>query len=168
MFGTSKRKGNIKMLVTINERNGHKTRFKNYRRLYYHICSRQRAKRFGKSLQNLNEWVFMHHSYRRILALYEFVKSRLQANDSGKKGESFDVLEMAYDKSMKPIIIPITPDLDIEPHLEEWCRRYCQSHRLKLIEIEEQDGILRVKEVEHPCSDEERKFYNEALLWTIG
>ena len=133
------------MLVTINERNGHKTRFKNYRRLYYHICSRQRAKRFGKSLQDLNEWVFMHHSYRRIMALYEFVKSRRQANDSGRKEENFDVLEMSYDKSTKPVIIPITPDLDIEPHLEEWCRRYCQSHRLKLVEVQDDDGILRVK-----------------------
>ena len=133
------------MLVTINERNGHKTRFKNYRRLYYHICSRQRAKRFGKSLQDLNEWVFMHHSYRRIMALYKFVKSMRQANDSGRKEENFDVLEMSYDKSTKPIIIPITPDLDIEPHLEDWCRKYCKSHGFKLIEVQDDDGILRVK-----------------------
>jgi hypothetical protein len=63
----------------------------------------------------------------------------------GWENSKFDVLEMSYDKFMQPVIIPITPDIDIESHLEDWCRKYCQFHGFKLIEVQDDNGILRVK-----------------------
>jgi hypothetical protein len=46
---------------------------------------------------------------------------------------------------LEPIIFAITPDLDIESHLKDWCRIYCQSHGYKLVEVGEDDGMLHVK-----------------------
>lgn len=138
------------MITIINERNGHKTKFKNYRKLYNHIEHNQRVKRYNNnSQQPIDDWFFDRHSYRRAMAFYDFVCTQEEAAketpESGWENPKFDVLEMSYDKSVKPVIIPITPDTDIKPHLEDWCRKYCQSHGFKLVEVEEDDGVLRVK-----------------------
>jgi hypothetical protein len=73
---------------------------------------------------------------------YNFVCTQ---KEKAKENTRFDVLEMSYDKSVRPVMIPIMPNADIEPHLEDWCRKYCKSHGFKLIEVQDDDGILRVK-----------------------
>ena len=135
------------MIMIINERNGHKTKFKNYRKLYDHIEHNQRVKRYNNSQQPINDWFFDRHSYRRTMAFYDFVCAQKEVAKETPVWENlkFDVLEISYDKSVNPVIIPITPDTDIKPHLEDWCRKYCQFHGFKLFEIQEDEGVLRVK-----------------------
>jgi hypothetical protein len=41
--------------------------------------------------------------------------------------------------------MPITSDLDVESLLENLCKRYCESKGYKLVEVQEDDGILHVK-----------------------
>jgi hypothetical protein len=127
------------MIVMINERNGHKTKFKSYKKLYDHIAHSQRCKRRNKPIEG---WVFSRHSYGRAMDFYNFVCTQ---KEKAKENTRFDVLEMSYDKSVRPVMIPIMPNADIEPHLEDWCRKYCKSHGFKLIEVQDDDGILRVK-----------------------
>jgi hypothetical protein len=81
------------------------------------------------------------------MAFYDFVctqKEKAKKN-SGWEKTRFDILEVSYDKSVKPVMVPITPNTDIQSYLEDWCKKYCQSHGFKLVEVEEDDGILRVK-----------------------
>ncbi len=137
------------MITIINERNGHKTRFKNYQSLYSHMDSRQRAKRFNTNRphQPIDDWFFDFHSYRRVMAFYEFVSvQKINAEKiTGGKLSTFDLLEISHERSKKPIMVSITPDLDIESLLEGWCRRYCDSHGYKLVEVQDDGGILHVK-----------------------
>lgn len=141
------KEGTIRMITMINERNGHKTRFKNYQRLYSHIYSNQKSKIYNRPNQLIDDWFFASHSYRRIMALYEFVsaqKIKAERNLGGKMPK-LDVLEISHDRSKKPVMISITPELNVEPLLEDWCKRYCHFHGYKLVEVEDDDGVLHVK-----------------------
>ena len=135
------------MIMMINERNGNKTRFKNYQKLYSHINSHQQGKRCNTPKQLIDDWFFARHSHRRVMAFYEFVSAqKINAEKkSGGKPPKFDVLEISHDCSRKPVIMPITPDLDVESLLEDLCKRYCESKGYKLVEVQEDDGILHVK-----------------------
>jgi len=137
------------MITIINKRNGHKTRFKNYQSLYSHLDSRQRAKRFNTNRphQPIDDWFFDFHSYRRVMAFYEFVS--IQKRNSGGKMPKFDILEMSHDRSNKPTMVSITPNLDVELLLEDWCRRYCEFNGYTLVEIQDDDGVLHVKRTQH-------------------
>ena len=132
------------MITITNERNGHKTTFKSYKKLYDHIAHNQRSKKRNKPIDG---WVFARHSYCRVMAFYDFVCTQKEKSKKNPRRENtrFDVLEMSYDKSVRPVMIPIMPNADIEPYLKNWCKKYCQHHRLKLVEVEDNDGILRVK-----------------------
>ena len=138
------------MITMINERNGHKTTFKNYQKLYSHIDSHQRVKRYHMPNQLIDDWFFACHSYRRVMAFYEFV-SILKRNAGGKLPR-FDVAEMSHDRSMKPVMVSITPNLNTESFQEDWCRRWCGSHGYKLVEVQNDDGILHVKRTQHHSS----------------
>lgn len=131
------------MITIINKRNGHKARFKNYQKLFNHIDHNQRAKRYNKSPRPIDDWFLARHSYRRVMAFYEFVKN------SRGQSPKFDVLEMSHDRSRKPVIIPITPDLDVESLLEDWCKRYCEFNGYELVEVQDHGGILHVKRTQH-------------------
>jgi hypothetical protein len=146
------------MITMINERNGHKTTFKNYQKLYSHIDSRQRSKRYYMPNQLIDDWFFAYHSHRRIMALYEFVsiQKRNTEKKTGGKMPKVDVLEMSHDRSKKPVIISITPDIQIESFLEDWCRRWCVFHGYKLVEIQDDDGILHVKKAQNHSSYDEQ------------
>ena len=126
------------MIVMINERNGHKARFKNYRRLYSHLNSHQWTKRYDRPHRLIDDWFFASHSYRRVMAFDKFISSQ-------KIDTRFDVLEISYDLSSKPLMVPITPDLDIESLREGWCKKYCDFHGYKLVEVYEDDGFLHVR-----------------------
>ena len=81
------------------------------------------------------------------MAFHEFVS--IQKRNSGGKMTKFDVLEISHDLSNKPTMVSITPNLNVELLLEDWCRRYCEFHGYKLIEIQDDDGILHVKRTQH-------------------
>jgi hypothetical protein len=137
------------MIVLINQTNGLKIRFKDYTRLYDYIENRQRVKRFREAKLLPPEWVFTCHSWRRMVAFHEFV-ARQKAKDTenratGSRGKKYNALEISYNRSKNPVLVPITPGMDIWPYLEDWCRRYCQYHGFKLVEIQEEDGMLHVK-----------------------
>jgi hypothetical protein len=148
----------------INERNGHKTRFKNYQKLYSHLDSHQWTRRYNRPHQLIDDWFFGCHSYRRVMAFYEFVsvQKRNAEKTTGGKMPKLDVLEMSHDRSKKPVIIPITPDIPIESFLEDWCRRWCGFHGYKLVEVQDDDGILHIKKAQHHPS------HNEQCLLAIG
>jgi hypothetical protein len=134
------------MITLINQVNGHKIKFKDYRALYNYIESRQRTKEIIKPQQLPDEWVFTYHSYRRLVAFYEFIsRQRDKDEENSGKNKRFDVLEMSYNRSKNPILIPITSGMDIEIYRKEWCQRYCKYHGFKLVEVQEDDGILRVE-----------------------
>jgi len=146
------------MITLINQVNGHKINFKDYLALYNYIDNRQRTKKIIKSQQQLpDEWVFMHHSYRRLVAFYEFIsRQRTKDEESSGKNKRFDILEMSYNRSKNPILIPITASTDIEIYRKEWCQKYCRYHGFKLVEIQDDDGILHVKKTQdHPSNDEQ-------------
>jgi hypothetical protein len=95
------------------------------------------------------------------MAFYEFVcaqKKQAQEEAAGERFKlpKFNVLEMSHDRSTKPVMVPITPDLNTESFLEDWCRRWCDSHGYKLVEVQDDDGILRVKKVQHHPSGGEQ------------
>lgn len=133
------------MITIINERNGFKTTFKSYEKLYNHIINNQYTAVNEKFKYPFDEWVFTCHSYRRIMAIYDFVQRQRRKDAEGMKKERLNVLEISQERSQMPVLLPITPDLSIESHMEEWCRRYCQSKGYKLIEVYEEGGFLRVK-----------------------
>jgi hypothetical protein len=54
-------------------------------------------------------------------------------------------LEMSYNCSTNPVIMPITSCLDIELLMEDWCRRYCESNGYTLVEVQDDGGMLHVK-----------------------
>lgn len=129
------------MITMINERNGHQTTFKNYQKLYSHINSHQWTKRYNNPHRLIDDWFFACHSRHRVMALYEFCT--LQS-----KPLKFDILEMSYDRSSHPVILPLTPALNVERLREDWCRRYCKSHGYKLVDVQNDEGILHVKGIE--------------------
>jgi len=139
------------MITMINERNGHKTRFKNYQKLYSHINNHQWGRRYNRPNHLIDDWFFASHSYRRVMALYEFITNqKMECKENiGRINQNFDVLEVSHDCSIKPVIMPITTDLDVKSLLEDWCKRYCVFHGYKLIEIQDDDGIIHVKRTQH-------------------
>ena len=141
----------------INERNGHKARFKNYQKLFNHIDHNQRTKRYNKSHQPIDDWFLARHSYRRIVAFYEFIfnHKREDQENTGKTSQKFDVLEMSYDCSTNPVIMSITPDINMEFLLEDWCQKYCKSNGYQLVEVQDDDGMLHVKRTQHHPSNGE-------------
>lgn len=135
------------MITMINERNGYKTRFKNYQKLYSHVDNYQWVKRYNRQHHLIDDWFFACHSYSRVMAFYEFIfnQKRKSQENPGEITQKVDILEMSYDRSIKPVIIPITSDLDVQSLLEDWCKRYCESNGYKLVEVQDDDGILHVK-----------------------
>jgi len=143
-----------KMITMINERNGHKTRFKNYEKLYSHINNHQWGRRYNKPNHLIDDWFFASHSYRRVMAFYEFIANQEMEN-IGMMNQKFDVLEVSHDCSMKPVIVPITADLDVKSLLEDWCKRHCEFYGYTLVEIQDDDGILHVKRTQNNHSIDE-------------
>ncbi len=146
------------MIVITNQRNGHKTQFKNYHRLFSYIDHKQRTGRHNLSRKSIDSWFLARHSYHRIRAFYEFFsvqKRKASQGATGNKMEKFDILEISDDISRKPVIIPITPDLNIERLIESWCQRWCRFRGYKLVEIEDDDGMLHVKRTQHHHSNGE-------------
>ena len=148
------------MITIINKRNGKKVNFKNYKKLYDYIAHRQRCKMRNKPI---DDWFVARHSYRRAKAFHDFVGMQEVAKKFPKwKNKSFDVLEISEECSREPIIMAITSETNIDPYLEAWCRRYCQSNGFKLVEVLEEDGILHVKKTRHlDISDDEQSLGNK-------
>ena len=135
------------MITIINERNGYKEEFKNYQKLCNHIGRNQIGKRSNTPNHLIDDWFFACHSHRRVMAFYEFVSTQKinAAKRSGGKSPKFDILEMSYDRSIIPVIKLITPDLDVESLLADWCQRYCAFYGYKLVEVQNDGGMLHVK-----------------------
>jgi hypothetical protein len=91
------------------------------------------------------------------MAFYEFVSTQKinAAKRSGGKPPKFDVLEMSYDRSIRPVIKLITPELDFESLLADWCQRYCAFHGYKLVEVQDDGGMLHVRKNPHQPSNGE-------------
>ena len=136
------------MITMINERNGHKEEFKNYQRLYSHLNSHQSVRRCQTPNQLIDDWFFACHSRHRVMAFYKFCTMQ-------SKPLKFDYLEMSYDKPNDPVILPITPNLDIEKLREDWCQRYCAFHGYKLVEVQDDGGMLHVRKNPHQPSNGE-------------
>jgi hypothetical protein len=144
------------MITIINERNGYKEEFKNYQKLYSHIDNSQWGKRSNTPNQIIDDWFFACHSHRRVMAFYEFVSAqKTNAEKRGGKPPKFDVLEMSCDRSIRPVIKLITPELDVESLLADWCQRYCAFHGYKLVEVQDDGGMLHVRKNSHQPSDGE-------------
>lgn len=126
------------MITMINERNGKKKTFKNYQKLCSYINSHQWKKIQDKPNHLIDDWFFACHSRHRVTALCEFWKMQ-------SKPLRFDFLEVSYDKSDHPIILPMTPNLDVEKQRKDWCRKYCECHGYKLVDIQDDEGTLHVK-----------------------
>jgi hypothetical protein len=146
------------MITIINERKGYKEEFKNYQKLCNHIGRNQIGKRSNTPNHLIDDWFFACHSHRRVMAFYEFVSTQKinAAKRSGGKSPKFDILEMSYDRSIIPVIKLITPDLDVESLLADWCQRYCAFYGYKLVEVQDDGGMLHVKRNPHqPSSGED-------------
>lgn len=136
------------MITMINERNGQKTTFKNYQKLYNHINNYQWSRRYEKPHHLIDDWFFACHSRHRVMAFHEFCTMQ-------SKPLKFDFLEMSYDKPNDPVILPITSKLDIEKLREDWCKRYCEYYGYKLVHVCDDGGMLHVTRNPHQPSNGE-------------
>lgn len=50
-----------------------------------------------------------------------------------------DVLEICLDRSQKPLLIPIMPDIDPQALLKDWCRFYFQFHGYEVLDVPGED-----------------------------
>jgi hypothetical protein len=146
------------MLILVNQKNERKKKFKDYKDLYGHIDRSQQMKRM-RDPKLMDEWVFTIHPYQRLAIFSAFVYRQMiidEQNAGESTGESpgeskaqnqkkLDVLEISCNQTKNPVFLHVTPDVDIEVYRKDWCQRYCQYHGFELREIQEKDGVLRVK-----------------------
>jgi hypothetical protein len=131
-------KGSFTLMITIiKKKTGKKTTFKNIQACYKHIRSTQSNKHVNFLINPLDTWVFTRHSMRRILAFQQYACQQLKKNQQNpsQKLLKLDALEICLDRSQKPLLIPITPDMDLHGLLQDWCRVYFQSHGYEFLDV---------------------------------
>jgi hypothetical protein len=111
------------MLQFLNRRTQKIILFKNYDKLYKHINHCEKEKQASNAPEALKGWRFTSYSYQRTLAFYTYIASKKKIERQG-----FDVLEISQGNLQKPLLIPITPDIDVISLKEEWCLKYCETH----------------------------------------
>ena len=81
------------------------------------------------TLLHSDAWIFTRHSWRRILAFHQYVCQQTKKHQQNPNQGllKLDVLEICLGCSQTPLLIPITPDIDLQDFLENWCRLYFQS-----------------------------------------
>jgi hypothetical protein len=130
------------MITILKKKTGKTTTFKNYQACHKHIRVAE-SNRHSPVLSNAwDSWVLMRHSSRRVMAFYEYVcqQMKLSQQKPGQKLLKCDVLEVCLDRRQKPLLIPVTPDMDYEAFLQDWCRVYFQSHGYEFCEVTEPEG----------------------------
>jgi hypothetical protein len=122
----------------------------NYSKLHNHLEYMEKTRGKGK-------WVFAQHPHQRVLSFYRYVRAQKllvlpttsgifersleealkqteRSNAPEKEGgKNFDILEIVDGK--KPVLIPVTPDVDVEALQKQWCRNYCKTHGYALFEV---------------------------------
>src|SRR5690348_2530155 len=103
------------MITIIKKKTGKKTIFKNYQACYKHIRSVEGNKHSNFLPNPLDTWTFTRHSMRRVLAFHQYACQQLKKNQQnpGQKLLKLDTLEICFDRSQKPLLIPVTPDTDV-------------------------------------------------------
>ena len=124
------------MITIIKKKTGKKTTFKNYQACARHIRISEGNKHRNDSQTALDSWIFTRHSPRRILAFSQYVchLQKKSKQNPGQKLFKLDVLEICLDRSQKPLLIPVTADVDPQDLLKDWCRLYFQSHGYEFLE----------------------------------
>jgi hypothetical protein len=125
------------MITILKKKTGKTTTFKNYQACHKHIRVTEGNRQAPILSSALDSWVLMRHSPRRVLAFYEYVCQQRKASqqNQGQKLLKRDVLEICLDGAQKPLLIPVTPDMDYEVFLQDWCRVYFQSHGYEFYEV---------------------------------
>ena len=122
----------------------------NYSKLHNHLEHLEKTRGKGK-------WVFASHSHQRVLSFYRYVRAQkllvlpttsgifersleealkqVQKSNTPEKegGKNFDILEIVDGKN--PVLIPVTPDVDVEALQKQWCQNYCKAHGYALYEV---------------------------------
>jgi hypothetical protein len=125
------------MITIIKKKTGKKTTFKNYQACYKHIRCAENNKHSNFLIPPLDTWVFTRHSMRRVLAFHQYACQQLKANQQnpGQKILKLDALEICLDRSQKPLLLPITSDLDLQALFQDWCRLYFQTRGYEFLEV---------------------------------
>jgi hypothetical protein len=135
-------KGDFNPMITIiKKKTGRKTTFKNYQACHKHIRSVEGNKHANFFPHLLDSWVFTRHSMRRVLAFHQYACQQIKKNQQnpGQKLLKLDALEICLDRSQKPLLIPITPDMDVQALFQDWCRIYFQSRGYEFLDVLEED-----------------------------
>ena len=129
------------MITITKKKTGKKTTFKNIQTCYKHIRATENNKHANYLITPLDTWTFTRHSMRRILAFHQYACQQLKKNQQnpGQKLLKLDTLEICLDRSQKPLLIPITPDMDLSALLQDWCRVYFQSRGYEFLDGLEED-----------------------------
>jgi hypothetical protein len=129
------------MITIIKKKTGKKTTFKNDQACYKHIQASESNKHRNGHQISLDTWTFKRHSWRQILAFHQYVchmRKKHQQNPD-QKLLKLDVLEICLDRSQKPLLIPIMPDIDPQALLKDWCRFYFQFHGYEVLDVPGED-----------------------------
>ena len=116
------------MLVLFYTPKNHIHTFHHYEKLYKHL------ERLEADKEN-SKWTFARHSHDRVFGFYKYVCTRLMAPLEKTGPEGLDILEIVRGDVKKPVLIPITPDLDVESLRKKWCQSYCKSHGYPLADV---------------------------------
>ena len=130
------------MITVTRKKTGKKTTFKTCQACYKHIRAVEDNKYRNGHQAFLDSWSFTRHSIRRVLAFYQYVchiRKKPRQNPEQKLFK-LDVLEICLDPSQSPLLLPVTPDMDIQSLLKDWCRVYFQSHGYEFLDGGGEDG----------------------------
>jgi hypothetical protein len=133
MFGTSKRRGNIKM-IKITLTNGESRIFENYHEVCEYINTIERT---GELESGKAGWRFIRRRHDTLQSLYyrnpslkDYLTSREREAVEKQQG-LIEILKGGWETVTQ---ILYTTHLDLEALKRDWCKEYCAGHELKMSE----------------------------------
>ena len=132
-------------MIKITLPNGESKVFKNYHEVCEYINTIEKPEELepGKA-----GWRFIRRRHETLSCLYyrnPSLKDYLTPREREAVEKQLGLIEILKGGWETVAQILFTNHLDLEALKRDWCKEYCQSHGFKLVEIEEDDSILRVK-----------------------
>jgi hypothetical protein len=125
------------MLILLNEQKNNLHVFYEYKTLRNFIETHEKDHHAKKGKQKARSWIFSRHSYRRMMTYQGIFSNPLAYSSSAvsRDENGWDVLEIVSGNPDNPAFIALAHKVDIEPLLQNWCKKYCVSHGYTLIEV---------------------------------
>jgi hypothetical protein len=119
----------FKMIDIFNEGKGNMESFQSYDALLKHIKAIEKRK-FVETGQE--DWIFTIHSHERLAGFYwnavKAISILLTEKEQDAYENGLNLLEMCKGDQNNSIQIILTPDIDVNEIIKNWCRDYCLNH----------------------------------------